>query len=281
MLTNSTHHSLNVQGKLLMLHTPLVMGIVNATPNSFYAQSQATTVAKALHTIETHLLQGASIIDIGGASSKPNAPIVTIEEELQRVLPVVKATIMQFPNCIISVDTTHAQVAQATLDAGASIINDISAGTADTAMLNTVAHYQCPYILMHMQGTPSTMQQQPTYNNVVTDVFSFFTERLAQARQAGINDCIVDVGFGFGKTIEHNYELLNNLAHFTALQVPLLVGVSRKSMVYNVLNITPDEALNATTVANTIALMNGAKLLRVHDVQAAIEAVKIVARCTN
>ncbi len=281
MLAHTTHHSINVGGRLLLLHTPLVMGIVNVTPNSFYASSQAITVSKALQTIETHLLQGASIIDIGGASSKPNAPVVSIDEELQRVLPVVKAAIKQFPNCIISVDTTHAQLAQATLDAGASIINDISAGIADVAMLSTVANYKCPYILMHMQGTPSTMQQQPTYANVVTEVFNFFTHRIAQARQAGITDCIADVGFGFGKTLTHNYELLNNLAHFKALQVPLLVGVSRKSMLYNVINTTAEEALNATTVANTIALINGAKLLRVHDVQAAVEAIKIVDRCKN
>jgi dihydropteroate synthase len=252
------------------------MGIVNVTPDSFYSANAHTTVTAAIDTIAQQLAQGATIIDIGGTSSKPNAAVVSVADELNRVLPVVEQAVKLFPNIIISIDTTSAHVAQATLDAGASIINDISAGTHDPKMLATVAQYACPYILMHAQGTPSTMQNNPTYNNVVTEVFQFFTERIALARQAGINDVVIDVGFGFGKTLTHNYELLNNLTHFNSLGVPMLVGVSRKSMLYKLLDTTPEESLNATTVANTIALMQGANLLRVHDVKAAMEAVKIV-----
>ncbi len=269
-------HSLNIHGKLFYLHQPIVMGIVNVTPDSFYSVNAHTNVTAAIDTIEQQLSEGATIIDIGGASSKPNAAVVSVADELNRVLPVVTQAVKLFPNIIISIDTTSAYVAQATLDVGASIINDVTAGAHDSSMLATVAQYACPYILMHAQGTPSTMQNNPTYTNVVTEVFAFFTERIALARQAGINDVIIDVGFGFGKTLTHNYELLNNLAHFNSLGVPVLVGVSRKSMLYKLLDTTPEDSLNATTVANTIALLQGANILRVHDVKAAMEAIKIV-----
>ncbi|MBC7411971.1 MAG: dihydropteroate synthase [Bacteroidia bacterium] len=279
MQSANNKYSLNINGKLLHLHTPVVMGIVNVTPDSFYSINITTNAA--LNTIEQQLEEGATIIDIGGASSKPNAVIVTEHEELSRVLPVVQQAVKLFPNIIISVDTTSASVAKAVLDLGASCINDISAGRNDAKMFATVAQYGCPYILMHAQGTPSTMQNNPKYDNVTTEVFQFFTERLSLAREAGINDIIIDVGFGFGKTVTHNYELLNNLTHFNNLGVPLLVGVSRKSMLYKLVDTTPENALNVTIVANTIALMNGANILRVHDVKAAIEAIKVVGAMRN
>jgi dihydropteroate synthase len=276
MLTTSiNNYSINVSGKLLLLHQPIVMGIINVTPDSFYDTSRST-VTQALSSIDQQLQQGATIIDIGGASSKPNAEPVAASEELSRVLPVVTQAIKLFPNAILSIDTTNALVAQATLDAGASIINDISAGLQDANMLSTVAKNKCPYILMHMQGSPSTMQLNPNYGNVVMEVFSYLNNRIKAAHSAGINDVIADVGFGFGKNLQHNYELLNMLAYFKQLGVPLLAGVSRKSMLYKLLDITLNDALNATTAANTIALMNGALILRVHDVKAAVEAIKIV-----
>ena len=269
--------TINCRGQLLDFSTPKVMGILNITPDSFYDGGKLTSEEEVLAQAERMLNEGADILDIGGMSSRPGAEIITEEEELKRVLPHVQNIINKFPEAILSIDTIRAKVADECLKASAHIINDISSGRFDEAMLTTVAKHKSPYIIMHMQGLPNNMQQNPQYQNITTEVLDFFAERIAACRNAGISDVILDVGFGFGKTIEHNYTLLRNLKYFANLNLPILTGVSRKGMIYKTLGVNAEQALNGTTVANTIALMNGTNLLRVHDVKEAKEAVKILA----
>lgn len=268
--------TLNCRGRLLSLETPVVMGIINTTPDSFYSGSRSEERSELISRAAQMLSEGAAILDLGGQSTRPGSIQVGEEEELRRVLPAVEAIASQFPEAIISIDTFYASVASAAVQAGASIVNDVSAGTIDPQFLPTVAELNVPYVLMHMQGHPQTMQQNPVYENVVTDVFDFLSFRIRELELMGIKDIIVDPGFGFGKTIAHNFELLKNLSYFRHLDRPLMTGLSRKATVYKILGITPEEALNGTTVLHTIALLNGASILRVHDVREAVEAVKLV-----
>ena len=266
---------INCKGELICFDTPKVMGILNITPDSFYAQSR-TTPTEVLHKAEQMLEEGATFVDIGGYSSRSNAQEVSPQEELQRVVPVVEALVKHFPDIRISVDTFRAEVARESLEAGACIINDISAGQIDPAIWEVVAHYQVPYITMHMRGTPQTKQTYTEYDKLTKDILYYFSQIKDKARQLRINDLIVDPGFGFSKTLAQNYELMQQLALFKALECPILVGISRKSMIYKLLDTTPEEALNGTTVLNTFALLHGADILRVHDVKEAVECVKIV-----
>lgn len=266
---------INCKGELIFFDTSKVMGILNITPDSFYAQSR-TTPAEVLRKAEQMLEEGATFVDIGGYSSRPNAQEVSPQEELQRVVPVVEALVKHFPDIRISVDTFRAEVARESLEAGACIINDISAGQIDPAIWEVVAHYQVPYIAMHMRGTPQTMQTYTEYDKLTKDILYYFSQIKDKARQLRINDLIVDPGFGFSKTLAQNYELMQQLALFKALECPILVGISRKSMIYKLLDTTPEAALNGTTVLNTFALLHGADILRVHDVKEAVECVKIV-----
>ena len=266
---------INCKGELICFDTPKVMGILNITPDSFYAQSR-TTPAEVLRKAEQMLEEGATFVDIGGYSSRPNPQEVSPQEELQRVVPVVKALVKHFPDIRISVDTFRAEVARESLEAGACIINDISAGQIDPAIWEVVAHYQVPYIAMHMRGTPQTKQTYTEYDKLTKDILYYFSQIKDKARQLRINDLIVDPGFGFSKTLAQNYELMQQLALFKALECPILVGISRKSMIYKLLDTTPEAALNGTTVLNTFALLHGADILRVHDVKEAVECVKIV-----
>lgn len=252
------------------------MGILNVTPDSFFEGSKYTKADALVEAGGRMLEADAAILDIGGMSSRPGAEIVEESVELDRVTPAVETLLKAFPDVIISVDTLRAGVAKAVLEMGAHIINDISAGQFDEAMLPTVAKFDAPYILMHMQGTPNTMQKHPRYEDVTLEVLDFLKKRLHACRQAGISDCIVDPGFGFGKDLPHNYQLLRDLSIFQILKVPLLAGISRKSMINKVLGTNPNEALNGTTVVNTIALLNGARILRVHDVAEARQVVELV-----
>jgi len=267
--------TINCKGKLIDLSTPKVMGILNVTPNSFYDGGKHVDEKSILLQVEKMLLEGATFIDIGGYSSKPNAEFVSEEEELQRILPVVQKVLNEFPGTIISIDTFRSKVAKETVESGAAMINDISAGNLDDAMLQTIADLQVPYIMMHMRGTPQTMQSMTQYENIVKEMIFYFSERVAKARSLGINDLIIDPGFGFAKTLEQNFEVLNKLELFQMLELPLLAGVSRKSMIYKTLETTAEFALNGTTSLNTISLLKGAKILRVHDVKEAVECVKL------
>ena len=268
--------TINCKGTLVDLTKPKVMGILNVTPDSFFDGGKYKNERDILVQAEKMLSEGATFIDVGACSSRPGAKHISEEEELQRMLPVVELLVKNFPEIIFSVDSFRSRVVEESINAGAGIINDISGGKMDVKMFETVAKLQVPYIMMHMQGTPQNMQQNPQYENVVTEVVSFFAEQLFKLRQLKVNDVIIDVGFGFGKTLNQNYELLKRLSMFKSLDVPILTGVSRKSMLYKLLGITSQEALNATTVANTIALLNGTHILRAHDVKEAVEAVKIV-----
>lgn len=270
--------TINCKGTLLDLSTPKVMGILNITPDSFFDGGKYKNEHDILTQTEKMLREGATFIDVGAYSSRPGAKHISEEEELQRMLPVVELLMKNFPEILISVDSFRSKVVEESINAGAAIINDISGGKMDDNMFTTVAKLQVPYIMMHMQGTPQNMQVNPHYENVVAEVISFFAEQLFKLRQLKINDIIIDVGFGFGKTLNQNYELLKNLSLFKNLDVPILTGVSRKSMLYKLLEVSPQEALNATTVANTVALLNGTNILRVHDVKEAVEAVTIVSQ---
>lgn len=270
-----TATSLRIGGRLLDLSTPRVMGIVNATHDSFYGGSRQRTVDAALRTVEQMVADGADMVDIGGQSTRPGAVRISADEEAQRVVPLVTAIHGRFPELIVSIDTFYGAVAREAVAAGAAIVNDISAWSIDPELFTAVAEMRVPYILMHMQGTPETMQANPTYTDVVNEVYAFFSHKLAALRQAGVADVILDPGFGFGKTLSHNYQLLARLAEFEPLGCTVLAGVSRKGMIYKLLETTPEDALNGTTVANTLALVNGARILRVHDVKAAAEAVKL------
>ncbi len=267
--------TINCKGQLIDLTEPKVMGILNVTPNSFFDGGKHSDLKAILSQVEKMLSEGATFIDIGGYSSKPSAEFVSEDEELERLLPVVQQIVREFPTAILSIDTFRSKVAQATIENGAAIINDISAGKLDDTMLETVAQLQVPYIMMHMKGTPQTMQSMAQYGNIVKEMVFYFSERVAQARSLGINDIIIDPGFGFAKTIQQNFEVLNKLELFQMLELPLLAGVSRKSMIYKTLETTPEFALNGTTSLNTIALLKGAKILRVHDVKEAVECVTL------
>ncbi len=268
--------TINCRGTLVDLTNPKVMGILNITPDSFFDGGKYKNESDILQQTEKMLKEGATFIDVGAYSSRPGATHISEQEELQRIIPVINLLIKNFPEIIISVDTFRSNIAKETIDAGAAIVNDISGGKMDTQMFETVASLQVPYILMHMMGTPQNMQKNPVYNNVTQEIISFFAAEINKLHQLKLNDVIIDVGFGFGKTVAHNFEILKNLNLFNSLDAPILAGISRKSMLYKTLDITAQEALNATTSANTIALLNGATILRVHDVKEAVEAVKIV-----
>lgn len=272
----NTVYSLNCRGKLVTIAQPVVMGILNVTPDSFFEGSRQHSLDHVLTTAERMLQQGAMILDIGGQSTRPGAADIGAAEETDRVVPAIEAIVAHFPDALISVDTFRAPVARAAVQAGALIVNDVSGGSLDADMLTTVGELQVPYICMHMRGTPATMQQLTQYDNVVTDVIDFFVERTDACRKAGIKDVIIDPGFGFAKTPVQNFQLLRELQSFQIFGRPVLLGVSRKSTICKTLNITADEALNGTTVLNTIGLLNGASILRVHDVKEAVEAVKLV-----
>ena len=252
------------------------MGIINVTPDSFYAGSKMQSTDAVQRQAEQMLNDGATFLDIGGYSSRPGATAIAEEEELGRVLPAIEIILKHFPDAIISIDSFRSTVAKKAIEAGAAMVNDISAGILDTAMLATVASLQVPYIMMHMKGTPQTMTSQTQYDSVVKEVLYFFSERIAAARAAGINDLIADPGFGFSKTRTQSFSLLNQLELFKQLQLPFLVGVSRKSMIYKSLESTPEEALNGTTALHSIALLKGASVLRVHDVKEAMECITLV-----
>ncbi|QXP66882.1 dihydropteroate synthase [Polaribacter sp. AHE13PA] len=268
--------TINCKGALVDLASPKVMGILNITPDSFFDGGKYKNESDILSQVEKMLLDSATFIDVGAYSSRPGAKHISEEEELQRIVPVINLLVQNFPEIIISVDTFRSKVAQETINAGAAIINDISGGQMDNNMFTTVANLQVPYILMHMLGTPQNMQKNPVYTDVTQEIISFFAAQIHKLHQLKLNDIIIDVGFGFGKTNVHNFEILKNLSLFKSLDTPILAGISRKSMLYKTLDISAQEALNATTSANTIALLNGANILRVHDVKEAVEAVKIV-----
>lgn len=267
---------INVNGRLMDLSCPQVMGILNVTPDSFYAGSRKQTEEEIAARAQQILAEGGSIIDIGAYSSRPNAEHISAEEEMKRLRNGLEIIGREYPDAVLSVDTFRADVARMCVEEyGVAIVNDIAAGNMDTEMFSTIARLGVPYIMMHMQGTPQNMQQHPHYEDVLREVLYYFSEKVQRLRDMGVKDIILDPGFGFGKTIEHNYELLNQMEEFAIFELPLLVGVSRKSMIYKLLGITPEEALNGTTVLHTIALMKGANILRVHDVKEAVEAVRL------
>jgi len=270
---------INAGGRLMDLSTPQVMGIINLTPDSFFADSRKPAVTDALHQAGQMLADGATLLDLGAYSSRPGATDISVQEETDRLLPVVEAIVQTYPNAILSIDTFRSTVAEAAINAGAHIINDIGGGMLDDHMFATVARLQVPYILMHMKGTPQTMVQQAQYTDVFGEVFDYMVERYELLRSMGVHDVILDPGFGFAKSAEHSYTLMNRLEEFNRLQLPVLVGVSRKRMIYGLLGTTATEALNGTTVLNTIALTKGANILRVHDVKEAVEAVKLWSVC--
>ncbi len=268
-------NSINCKGKLINVSQPMVMGIINATPDSFYEGHLKLNTEQLIQFAGQMINSGAGILDIGGISTKPGSNPISIEEEIDRVLPAIESIHSVFPEMVLSIDTHSSKVAKEAVKAGASIINDISAGNLDEQMIETVASLQVPYIIMHMQGVPSEMQKNPVYKEVVKEVLDFFILKIESCSKAGIKDLIIDPGFGFGKTIEHNFQLLKELSALTILNKPILVGLSRKSIIYKTLNVAAIEALNGTTVLNTIALLNGARILRVHDVKEATEAVRL------
>ncbi|MCP9750071.1 dihydropteroate synthase [Ferruginibacter sp. HRS2-29] len=268
--------TLNCKGKLLAIEKPVVMGILNITADSFYKGYLNDGTAAILQQAERMIGEGAAIIDIGGQSTRPGSVAVSAEEELERVVPVIELLSQQFPELVLSIDTYYSKVAVAAVTAGASIVNDISGGNLDAAMIPAVGKSAVPYICMHMKGIPATMQDSPQYEDVVQEVLEFFVNKTAECKAAGINDLILDPGFGFGKTTRHNFQLLKNLSAFQIFEKPLLAGLSRKGTIYRTLGITAGEALNGTTILNTLALQNGAAILRVHDVKEAVEAVKLM-----
>ena len=272
--------SINLNGRLLSLKSPVVMGILNVTPDSFYAGSRQADEAAVAQRIETILAEGGAIVDIGGYSSRPDAAEVTEEEEWQRIKPALKRMQRDFPEVPVSVDTFRSAIARRAVEEyGTAMINDISGGMLDARMFETIALLQVPYILMHMRGTPQTMQQHTDYDDLMEDIMLYFAQKVRALRQLGVNDVILDPGFGFAKTLEQNYELMRSLSEFSIhFETPLLVGIPRKSMIYKLLNATPEDSLNGTTVLNTYALLNGADILRVHDVKAATETIEIVKR---
>lgn len=268
--------TLNCKGKIISLEKPAVMGILNITPDSFFKGSRISNIDAALKKADQMLSEGALILDIGAYSSRPGADDISVDEELKRAIPVVEAVFKNFPDCIISIDTFRSKVAKNAVNAGAHIVNDISSGDDDPEMPECVASMNTPYIMMHKKGTSKTMQKDPRYDDVVLEVLNYFTQKIAAARQAGIVDIIIDPGFGFGKNIQHNYALLNGLSDLGDLGLPVLAGISRKKMIQTIVGTDAEHALNGTTAANTIALLKGANILRVHDVKEAVECINIV-----
>lgn len=268
---------INVNGRLMDLSNPQVMGILNVTPDSFYAGSRKQTEAEIAARAQQILTEGGSIIDIGAYSSRPNAEHISTEEEMKRLRNGLQIICREHPDAVVSVDTFRADVARMCVEEyGVAMVNDIAAGEMDSEMFPTIARLGVPYIIMHMQGTPQNMQQHPHYEDVLREVLYYFSEKVQRLRDIGVKDIILDPGFGFGKTLAHNYELLNRMEEFAIFELPVLVGVSRKSMIYKLLDTTPEETLNGTTVLHTIALMKGANILRVHDVKEAVETVRLV-----
>ena len=266
-------NTINCRGQLVDLSKPVIMGILNVTPDSFYDGGKFTEEKAIFEQVAKMIEEGATIIDIGGQSTRPGAKPLSVRQEEQRVVPLVAKLMHKFPDLLLSIDTFRAAVARKAIQEGASIVNDVSGGDLDPEMFNVIAREEVPYILMHMQGIPETMQDHPTYNNVVTSVFSELSQKVSKLRSMGVADIIVDPGFGFGKTVEHNYRLLNSLHFFRNTGCPVLAGMSRKSMICKVVKVKPENALNGTTALNMIALLNGASILRVHDVKAAREAI--------
>lgn len=269
--TFGKNFTINCGGKLMLLDRPKIMGILNVTPDSFFDGGRYNNEDALLSQAEKLLKEGADLLDIGAFSTRPGAAEVSLEEERGRMLPAVEALHRNFPGTVLSIDTYRSQVARETVAAGAHMINDISGGTLDDQMFKTIADLQVPYILMHIKGTPQNMQDAPNYEDVTQEVLYYFSEKIAQLRALGVNDIIVDPGFGFGKTIAHNYQLMAHLELFHSLRAPLLVGISRKSMIWRPLEISPEEALNGTSVLNTLAIQHGAHFLRVHDVKEAAQ----------
>ncbi|KIA85780.1 dihydropteroate synthase [Flavobacterium sp. AED] len=267
--------TINCKGQLIDLSTPKVMGILNVTPNSFFDGGKYKNENEILSRVEKMLLDGATFIDLGAYSSKPSAEFVSEEEEISRIVPTIVLILKNFPETIISIDTFRAEVAKASIESGAAIINDIAAGNLDEKMFEIIAKYNVPYIMMHMRGNPQTMQTLTNYDDIVKEIVFYFSERIASARSFGINDLIIDPGFGFAKTLEQNYEVFKKMELFNGLELPMLIGISRKSMIYKTLNSNAEHALNGTTVLNTLALTKGAKILRVHDVKEAMECVTL------
>jgi len=269
---------LNCKGRLLVVDKPLVMGIINVTPDSFYSGSRFNLASDVLPKVEKMIKEGASIIDVGGQSTRPGSQQLSAEAELERVIGIIESIHFNFPDTVISIDTFHAKVAIDAVAAGASMVNDISAGGLDLNMVSTVSSLNVPYVCMHMKGTPATMQQHAQYENIALETLDYFVKKVEQCRKAGIKDVIIDPGFGFAKTIEQNFLLLKQLPILRTLELPILCGLSRKSTVYKTLAVPVEESLNGTTVINTIALLNGANILRVHDVKEAKEAIELVAK---
>jgi len=269
-------NTINIQGKIISLQEQWVMGILNVTPDSFYDGGAHNSIQTAIAQTQKFLNEGAQIIDVGGYSTRPNADDIAVQEEINRVVPVIAALKQKFPNIIISIDTFRAEVARQAIQHGAAMINDISAGELDPTMFETVAALQVPYILMHTRGTPQNMQSQTDYTNMMDEIITFFSTKINKLKALGVNDLIIDPGFGFAKTLDQNYELLQKLSYFNVLELPILVGLSRKSMVYKLLQTTAAEALNGTTVLHTLALEQGASILRVHDVKEAVETITLV-----
>ena len=268
-------YTLNCSGRLLVMDKPWVMGIINATPDSFYKESRKQHIDEIMQLAEKMITEGANIIDIGGQSTRPGSERIGVQEETDRTAPAIERIMQHFPDAIVSIDTYSSDVAKAGVKAGASMVNDISSGDMDEAMIPVVAALRTPYICMHMQGTPDTMQKDPRYENVSITVLDYLAAKVDQCRKAGMDDIIIDPGFGFGKTIAHNFALLQSLPALQIIKRPVMVGLSRKSTIHKTLHITAEEALNGTTVLHTIALMNGANILRVHDVRAAKEAIDL------
>jgi len=275
-----TKKTLNIKGRILDLEKPVVMGVLNMTPDSFYDGGKHKTDHAIISQVEKILTEGAAIIDVGGYSSRPGAEEVSQTEETKRVEEAITLILKEFPETIISVDTFRSQVAEVAVDHGAAMVNDISGGEADNKMFEVIAKLNVPYILMHMRGTPATMQSMTAYDSLLENILDYFQNKVKRLQSLGVKDIILDPGFGFAKTLNQNYELLKKLKYFNALNLPVLVGLSRKSMIYKTLDITPEAALNGTSILNTIALMNGARILRVHDVQEAKEAVNLYQKVT-
>jgi dihydropteroate synthase len=271
-----TNKTLNLRGRLIDLSVPKVMGILNVTPDSFYTASQLANETDILNQAQKMLTEGATFLDIGGYSSRPGAADVLIEEEINRVSKAIKIVIKEFPEANISIDSFRSEVVRVAVGEGAVLVNDISGGNLDSTMFETVAALQVPYVLMHMQGTPQTMASLTYYANVMKDMLDYFHKKIYMLHTLGVKDIIIDPGFGFAKTLEQNFEILNQLSHFHILEKPMMVGLSRKSMVWKTLNTTAEQSLNGTTALHTVALIKNAKILRVHDVREAIEAVKLV-----
>ncbi|MDR5589597.1 dihydropteroate synthase [Christiangramia sp. SM2212] len=272
---------INCKGRLIDLSEPRVMGIINITPNSFYSGSRSNTDKEILYNAEKMLTEGATFLDLGAYSSRPGATDIPVSEELDRMIPSIDLILKEFPETNLSIDTFRAEVAEKSLDAGAAVINDISAGKLDENMLRIIAQYQVPYIMMHMKGTPQTMKDLNQYEDLMADVFLYFSERIRAARDLGINDIIIDPGFGFAKDTDQNFKLFSKLELFQNLELPLLVGVSRKSMIWKKLGLSAEEALNGSSILNTAALMKGANILRVHDVKEALECIKLTRELIN